>query len=124
MEHQDPLLSAPLLQMEWQVNCDAVRIAQCYNNTHLILTILVTNMDYSGIEVLLSFGVGDRRVCHDIDIIDDNICEVEPIEDFSVILQYVSGDQPIIIDPANTHITINDNAESECGKMIMSCICA
>ena len=90
--------------------------------THLILTI-VTNMDYSGIEVPLSFGVRDRRVCHDIEIIDDNICEVEPIEDFFVILQYVSGDQPIIIDPANTHITINDIAESECGKKIMSCIC-
>ena len=79
----------------------------------------MASIDYIGVvEVSLSFQVGDQHVCSDIHIIDDDICETEPVEDYFALLQYVSGDQPIIIDPSNTHVIINDTAEPDCGKMI------
>ena len=31
---------------------------------------------------------------------------------------YVSGEQPILIDPARTCVIINDNTEPECGKHV------
>ena len=78
----------------------------------------VAGIDYTGVVgISLAFEVGDQRVCSDIHIIDDDICETEPVEDYFASLQYVSGDQPIIIDPSNTYVIINNNAEPECGKI-------
>ena len=67
-------------------------------------------------DVPLMFGVGDERVCYDIGIVNDTICELEPIEDFFSNLVYISGEQPIIIDTARTRVIIDDTAEPECGK--------
>ena len=61
------------------------------------------------------FGVGDLRVCHDVDILDDNDCET-PYEDFFSNLEYDSGVMPIIITRPRTQVIINDTAEPECGK--------
>ena len=69
------------------------------------------------IDVPLMFGAGDSRVCHDVDIIDDNDCET-PYEDFFSNLEYDSGDMPIIITQPRTQVIINDTAEPECGKYI------
>ena len=52
-------------------------------------------------------------MCHDVEIINDNICEVEV---FFANLVYISGEQPIIINPARTVVIINDTAEPECGE--------
>ena len=51
---------------------------------------------------------------------NDNNCEIDPIEDFFSDLAYVSGEQPINIDPTRArHVIINDNAEPECGRYII-----
>ena len=76
----------------------------------------VSSSDYVGvIDVPLMFGVGDLRVCHDVDIIDDNDCET-PYKDLFSNLEYDSGSMPIIITQPRTQVIINDTAESECGK--------
>ena len=76
-------------------------------------------IDYTGVvEVSLAFEVGEQCVCSDIHIIDDDICETEPVEDYFALLQFVSGDQPIIIGPSLTHVIINDTSEPECGEII------
>ena len=61
------------------------------------------------------FGVGDSRVCHDVDIVDDNDCETQ-YEDFFFNLEYGSGDMPINITRPRTQVIINDTAEPECGE--------
>ena len=57
-------------------------------------------------------------MCLDINILNDNNCEIDPIEDFFSNLAYVSGEQPINIDPARTRVIINETAEPECGRCI------
>ena len=74
-------------------------------------------VDYIGVaNVLLIFGVGDYRVCLDINIMNDSKCEIDPIEEFFSDLAYVSGEQPINIDPTRTRVIIKDTAEPECGR--------
>ena len=76
-----------------------------------------SGVDYVGVaNVLLIFGVGDYRVCLDINILNDSNCEIDPIEDFFSNLAYVSGEQPINIDPTRTRVIIKDTAEPECGR--------
>ena len=67
------------------------------------------------IDVPLMFGVGDLRVCHDVNILDDNDCET-PYEDFFSNLEYDSGIMPIIITRPIAQVIIDDTAEPECGK--------
>ena len=62
----------------------------------------------------LVFNVGDTRVCHTIDILQDNICENDPNEFFLSDLAYVSGVQPITIYPPTAQVIIDDSAEPEC----------
>ena len=76
-----------------------------------------SGVDYVGVaNVLLIFGVGDYRVCLDINILNGSNCEIDPIEDFFSNLAYVSGEQPINIDPTRTRVIIKDTAEPECGR--------
>ena len=66
----------------------------------------------------MMFGAGESRVCHDVDIINDNNCET-PYEDFFSnfsILEYDSEDMPIIITQPRTQVIVNDTAEPECGR--------
>ena len=67
-------------------------------------------------DVPLTFGVGDQRVCLDFNIMNDDNCEIDPIEDFFTDLAYVGGEQPINSDPTRAHVIINDTAEPECGR--------
>ena len=79
--------------------------------------VAVSGVDYVGVvNVSLIFGVGDSRVCHNITIIDDDECQIDQIRDFFSNLTYVSGEQPINIDPDSTRVIINDTADPECGR--------
>ena len=69
------------------------------------------------------FQVGENRVCHDVEIIDDDDCET-PFKDFFSNLEYYSGDMPIIITRMRTRVIINDTAEPECGKLRASRRCS
>ena len=66
----------------------------------------------------LVFEVGDNRVCHRVNITDDNICEVDPIEDFFSNLEYSSGIMPINIVRPSMRVIMIDNFEPECGKYL------
>ena len=55
-------------------------------------------------------------MCHTITILNDDECEKDPNENFFSDLSYVSGDQPIEINPARAEVVINDIGEPECGK--------
>ena len=75
-----------------------------------------SGVDYVGVPtVLLIFGVGGNRLCLDITILNDNNCEIQ-IEDFFSNLAYVSGEQPINVDPTRARVIIKDTAEPECGR--------
>ena len=75
-------------------------------------------MDYTAaVGEQLVFAQGQNVACHRIMIIEDNICENYPIEDFFSSLTYVSGIMPILIDPPRTRVIIDDDTyEPECSK--------
>ena len=62
----------------------------------------------------LIFGAGDNHVCHNIEIVNDDLCELSPIEFFSTFLEYENSQTPIIFSPNSAHVIINDTRE--CGK--------
>ena len=75
-----------------------------------------STMDYRAIVAEnLIFSLGQRLVCHMVQIIQDNICEMVP-EEFFFNLQYESGIMPIIINPNQIRVLIDDANEPECGK--------
>ena len=77
----------------------------------------VAGVDYTAVVgEQLSFAQGQNVACQTMMITHDDICEIDPIEDFSSSLTYVSGIMPIVIDPPRTHVIINDTNEPECGK--------
>ena len=63
-------------------------------------------------------------MCHTITIIQDNICEIDPNEQFFSDLSFISGLQPITINPARATVIIDDSAEPECGmyNVLYSCL--
>lgn len=63
---------------------------------------------------MLSFTPGDDRMCFDVTIVDDSICEVPP-ENFLSQLEIVTGDS-IEITFGFTEVVIVDELDSECGK--------
>ena len=72
-------------------------------------------MDYEEVvDEQLVFNTGDTRVCHSITILQDNVCESDPNEYFFSNLSYVSGVQPISIDPPTAQVIIDDTNEPEC----------
>ena len=64
----------------------------------------------------LEFNAGETRQCYSININQDDICEIDPNESFTVSLQYESGTQPILVEPDVADVLINDNDETECGE--------
>jgi len=87
------------------------------NVTHLLPT-AVAGYDYVAVaNEPLVFNTGDMRMCHTITIRDDSECEIDPNdEQFFSDLSYVSGSQPISIDPDRATVIINDAVEPECRK--------
>ena len=62
----------------------------------------------------LTFNRGDTQVCHTITILQDDICEYPPNENFFSDLAYVSGVMPITIAPRTAEVVIDDSDEDEC----------
>ena len=76
----------------------------------------VAGDDYTAVDgEELAFPRGSTRRCHTIDIVNDDICETDPNEFYSD-LAYVSGVQPITIDPSTAQVVIDDSRETECSK--------
>ena len=87
----------------------------------LFLFTIVAGADYVAVAgEELVFNRGDTRVCHTIDILQDNICESSPNEFFFSDLAYVSGMQPITISPPTAEVIIDDSDQPECGEYSMS----
>ena len=75
----------------------------------------VPGVDYTTVSgQQLPFPRGTRRVCHIVDILQDELCEDN--ENFFSILLLVSGEQPIMIDPPTAQVVIDDSHETECSK--------
>ena len=65
----------------------------------------------------LSFAQGESRVCHRVEINNDDECEVDPRESFLSNLRFISGVPPVVIDPPATEVFIDDTNEPECGEL-------
>ena len=63
---------------------------------------------------MLAFTPGSNRMCFNVIIADDDICEVPP-ENFLSQLEIVTGDS-IEIGFIFTEVVIIDELEPECGK--------
>ena len=118
----DPSSSVPLLLMILQVQL------QHQSNSLTIITIgftlprSVAPGDYAALNGFeLAFNIGDDRVCHNVTISDDNECE-QPAESFLSQLSYISGEMPIIINPEEARVFIDDTNESECTGRYTCCI--
>ena len=57
----------------------------------------------------LVFAVGDTRQCHEVTIIDNNICERPEMEFFLSTLSLVAGTQ-VVVDPEETRVIIDENS--------------
>ena len=64
----------------------------------------------------LDFAIGNERACHTVHIIDDDICEDDPNENYFSSLEFGGGVQPITVDPALTEVIIDDTNQPECGE--------
>ena len=99
--------------MTQQVMC----IYICSGALTIIMCILVFPADYvSVINEVLDFTVGQDRVCHNISITDDDICDNDPNEFFFSNLELGSRGRRIDVDPEQAQVIIDDTNELECGK--------
>ena len=110
----DPSSSVPLLLMILQVQLQH----QSYSLTIIAIGFTfprsVVPGDYAALNGFeLAFNIGDDRVCHNVTISDDNECE-QPAESFLSRLSYINGEMPIIINPEEARVFIDDTNESEC----------
>ena len=105
----------PPHEMAQQVmHISSTGVALSLNNTHHPCTVGAGD-DYVPVSgENLVFASGDTRVCHTIDIINDDICEHNPYEFFFSDLTYVSGERPITIAPPTAQVVIDDSGELEC----------
>ena len=75
--------------------------------------LLVSPEDYLSASGILTFDTGDTRQCHNVEIINDALCEIE-VEQFTSNLSLVSG-APVTIDPPSARVIISDG--------ISDCVC-
>ena len=99
-----------------------IRIA-VVNNYHSSSS--VPGIDFVAVvDRVLEFSVGDSRQCYTIDIIEDDLCEIDPPEGFSALLAFRSGIEPITLEISLSIVVIDDNSEPECGESIIQLIIA
>ena len=55
-------------------------------------------------------------MCHTVQIVDDDECEISPVEDFVSGLQLESG-RNIDVVQDTAHVFIDDTAGFECGEL-------
>ena len=73
--------------------------------------------DYGGVsDQMIQFNAGDVSRTHTIHIIDDSLCESDPIEFFFSNITLFSGVPPIDVIESQARVIINDTLEPECGK--------
>ena len=74
--------------------------------------------DYVAVDgEIVTFSIGESRVCHTIDISQDIVCEAHPENEyFFSDLTPVTGTRDITIDPPTAQVIINDLDEPECRK--------
>ena len=82
-----------------------------------IFLFTVSPDDYIAQVIELEFNVGSARVCYNISIIDDSICEGTS-ENFISQLSLVSGNS-IMFGLGIAEIIIEDEMEPECGKLLL-----
>ena len=83
----------------------------------LCISNIVSPDDYDEVtDVHLDFVVGQNRSCHVVNINDDDICESDSNENFYSNLVLGGGVLPIIVEPPQTQVVIDDTNEPECGK--------
>ena len=83
---------------------------------HIIVPTVLEGDYVAVISERLDFTVGQERVCHEVEIIDDEICETDPMEDFFSDLEFGGGVQPISVEPSQTRVVIDDTDQEECGE--------
>ena len=76
-------------------------------------------MDYESVsQVLGPFSDTTRRLCVDVPLIDDMICESNPFpEDFSAVM--LTGNSNVTVTPRRIGIAIDDQKEPECSESII-----
>ena len=68
------------------------------------------------IRITLNFPRGTEHVCHTITILQDDECEVLPVnKSFFSDLSLESGVGEILIQPPTAEVIIDDTEEPECG---------
>ena len=78
---------------------------------------IVSPDDYGAVtNVRLDFVVGQTRSCHIVNINDDNICENDPNEHFFSDVVLSGSVLPIIVEPPQTQVIINDTNEPDFGE--------
>ena len=85
--------------------------------THHGLFVPVAPGDYISASGELVFAVGDTRMCHDVQIVNDGICERPEIEQFFSNLELVSGLPIIDVDPPTAAVLIDDSVD--CGRFFL-----
>ena len=90
-----------------------------YLYTHFVFLLYhtVAGVDYrAAVGEQLVFAHGQNVACHNVSITQDDICEINPIEDFFSSLTNVDGIMLIIVEPPRTRVIIDDTNEPECRK--------
>ena len=72
-----------------------------------VFFLLDSPQDYFSSTGSLTINTGNNRICHDVEIVNDDICE-EPSEQFFSDLTLVSG-ASVTIDPASVRVVIFDD---------------
>ena len=84
------------------------------SNTYIVFLNAVGGQDYIPSAGDLVFAVGDTRQCHEVTIIDNNICERPEMEFFLSTLSLLTGTH-VVVDPEGTRVIINENP-ANCGS--------
>ena len=88
-----------------QLVCIYSEVYHC--NIFISDSLLVSPQDYTSSTGILTFNTGNDRQCHDVEIVDDELCE-EPSEQFFSNLALESG-APVTVDPPTARVIIFDN---------------
>ena len=79
------------------------------SNSYNVFLSAVGGQDYIPSTGQLVFAVGDTRQCHEVTIIDDNICERPEMEFFFSTLSLLAGTH-VVMDPEETRVIIDENS--------------
>ena len=75
----------------------------------------VAGEDYIASSGQLVFARGESRVCHEVTILNNDICERPVLEAFFSTLSLASGQPVIVIDPERAQVIIDDS--EDCRKL-------